>query len=344
MRLFYTFLFRCFLFSIPILAIVSSFFILDPFGIVLDRKSERLPFRTVDDFVKTEKIIHGESSKYNAFTFGNSRMLGFRHVFPRYLKETDSYYDFSSPGESISDLRERLILLDNKGYKIDHALIGMDNAIIFCGRNEIGNFFSFLRHPTISGKSYAHFLYKAFRLYLSKNFYFKFMDYSIFGKFRPYMSDVYRAIDAETIQATIEKRIARDSLGYFQEKMKVLSIQDEPSSDSDVQLNANELSHLTECAEIFRKHRTRFKIVINPNRQRQKFNGESYKLIQAIFGKQNVFDFSGDHVISNTLHYWYESSHFRTCAGERMLREVYEGLPTPMDTHSIRPSLETLKH
>ena len=77
-------------------------------------------------------------------------------------------------------------------------------------------------------------------------------------------------------------------------------------------------------SEIFRKHKTNFKIVLYPLYNQTKTNTADLLKLYEIFGRDNVFDYSGINVITENIHNYYESEHCRPTAGRMILTEIYK--------------------
>ena len=55
----------------------------------------------------------------------------------------------------------------------------------------------------------------------------------------------------------------------------------------------------------------------------KKLNIEDLSILNALFGKENVFDFSGINQITNNLYNYYETSHYRPHVAKKIIDEIY---------------------
>jgi hypothetical protein len=81
---------------------------------------------------------------------------------------------------------------------------------------------------------------------------------------------------------------------------------------------------MEKISEIFKKQKTNYRIVLYPLYNQFKLNPDDLVKLYEIFGKENVFDYSGINRITNDIHYYYESEHCRPSAGSLILSEIYK--------------------
>ena len=81
---------------------------------------------------------------------------------------------------------------------------------------------------------------------------------------------------------------------------------------------------LKEISEIFKKHKTKYKIIISPLYDQLKFNKSDVRILQMLFGDENVFDFSGINFITNDYHNYYENSHYRPHVADYIMKVIYK--------------------
>ena len=68
---------------------------------------------------------------------------------------------------------------------------------------------------------------------------------------------------------------------------------------------------------------TNYRILINPLYDQMKLDTNDMKVIVRVFGKENVFDFSGVNDITDDRRNFYEISHYRPQVAARMLDTAY---------------------
>lgn len=63
--------------------------------------------------------------------------------------------------------------------------------------------------------------------------------------------------------------------------------------------------------------------IINPLYSQEKFNPKDMEMIQNVFGRDNVYDFSGRNQFTTSKYNYYEESHFRPLVGDSIMSIVY---------------------
>ncbi len=66
-----------------------------------------------------------------------------------------------------------------------------------------------------------------------------------------------------------------------------------------------------------------YKIILSPLYSQVKLNEKDIKALCDIFGKENVFDFSGINDITNNMYNYYESYHYRPEVAKLMMDSIY---------------------
>jgi hypothetical protein len=80
---------------------------------------------------------------------------------------------------------------------------------------------------------------------------------------------------------------------------------------------------LQSISKIFRKHNTNFKIIISPLYDQVKIAPRDLNMLNKIFKRENVFDFSGINQYTSDFHNYYETSHYRPIIAEKILEKIY---------------------
>jgi hypothetical protein len=80
---------------------------------------------------------------------------------------------------------------------------------------------------------------------------------------------------------------------------------------------------LLEIIRILRKHKCNYKIIINPLYDQLKLSESDYQLIEQIFGKKNIYDFSGINYITNDVDNFDDVLHFKPKIGNLILKQIY---------------------
>lgn len=80
---------------------------------------------------------------------------------------------------------------------------------------------------------------------------------------------------------------------------------------------------LEEIHELFVNGGTNYKIIVSPLFDQLKLNTDDKRVLDSIFGNENVFDFSGINEYTNDTLNYYEDSHYRPCLARQLLNVVY---------------------
>lgn len=329
----------------PFLIMFGSFIIIDPFGVIHNEKPQS---GTSDDFLSTELYIKNtDKIAYNAFIFGNSKTLAFRSKdWQKYVSDSLKAFKFGCPGESINNIYKKMKLIKEQGDRLDYALIVLDEGLFLNVNNT---------HKTFSGPVYKHhwkttddsrldFYFTYFKYYLKDLNFIKYIDYSIFKTYRNYMKGVINVpvadqndlktetannnddnITNEFYFSDIENEIASFGFGsYYANHKDLFSIKKlNTETTSNIFIKPADIAHLKQIKNILKKENTKYKVIISLAFNQQKMNSENVKVLNEIFGKDNVFDFSGKNEIAADSSFFYESLHFRPIAGDLLLKKAY---------------------
>jgi hypothetical protein len=80
---------------------------------------------------------------------------------------------------------------------------------------------------------------------------------------------------------------------------------------------------LHKIGQLLKKHKTNFKIIITPAYNQIGINEDDLALIEKIFMKKNVFDFSGKNLLTEDKYNFSDINHFDEIVGWKMLEAIY---------------------
>ena len=193
----------------------------------------------------------------------------------------------------------------------------------------------FVKHPLVSGNGWMTFHATFLRAYLSPSFMVPFLGQKLLGREVPYFPSPFqkRSIEVDPIsndfRATLrEQELAADPVAYYKKREQEFYPRDKDAPNTagpDIREPARRL--LEEMRMIFSKHKTDFRIVISPLWDQRPLDSSDFATVVAIFGKGRVFDFSGVNRLTNDIHNYYESSHFRPHVGREIIGEIYRPVP-----------------
>jgi hypothetical protein len=329
------FLRRIAVFTIPLILICSipigTFYILDPFRVL--NKYEEYNNSIVsynEDFVATERFLKNRG-KYNSFILGSSRAgCGFQvDAWKEKLQKTDEAFSFAASNESIFGILGKMRLLDEENVKIDNVILVIDTDVTIKNTvNSPGHIY--IKHPRISGESKKAFISEYLKDYIFTGFFIRYLDYCIFKTKRNYMTGFlnFDNINQDDIYIPFnimkkENSILSETNHYYKERENIFYKRPIDEQYCNPSINSRSKEFLNEIHSIFRKHNTNYKVVISPLYDQKKISKSDIKILNEIFSKKNVFDFSGKNSITNDKHNYYETSHYRIHVGEDIIATLY---------------------
>ncbi len=314
------------------LVLIVPFFLLDPFHIVKDYDKYYNSFVEYnEDYIATGKVLKSNNA-YNSFMFGSSRVAGGFNIeyWKNKLSENDSAFKYAAAFESLFGIRGKMLMLDRIGNPIENVVICFDIDAVFGKLSNYKNH-SLTKHPEVSGGNKRAFVATFLKDYIFSAFFIRYFDYLLFKTKRDYMSgylfvedwDYSEEYEPFCLLLRKEDMITKDSAGYYSSMSNNLYERDTIESMREKVITELGKQYLTDIKNIFDKHNTDYKIVINPLYDQLKINDEDLKILYHVFGNENVYDFSGKNRITDNKYNYYESSHFRPQVGKVILDSIY---------------------
>lgn len=313
--------------------ILLSFFVFDPFRIL--RKYDSYSYSPVvlnRDYVSVEYFLNNyQEHSYNSFILGNSQTLGILTTdWKRFLPENAKPYHFDASGESLYGIYAKMKLLNEKGVDIDNAILFIREDNLY-ETGESGDGHIFIKHPAISQRPAYRFYLPFFRVYFQKFFFLKYLDRVISGVYKPYMKGflenrkvVYTPVNNDLILEDMEYFITHSPDSFYAANQALFSKRDTLRPDTGYKLTGyRQIEQLMDIRKIMDQHGTDFRIVIAPSFNCLVVNPENLRMLQAIFGRNRVYDFSGINDLSRDQTGFYDLVHFRPEVGKRMLEKMY---------------------
>ncbi len=316
--------------------IIVQFILIDPFKIIYHYDNfyadHMGPHVNINrDYASTEIYLKNrEKSKYNAFVFGSSRSLAF------WCKDWEQYieggvpFHFDSSAESIYDIWTKIRYIDDIRDTVRYALIIMDTENLEI-KNHKGHLY--VKHPITSDNSWLSFYLTFIKAYFSDNFFVKFtllkciknLNYEISAEGLPIDNIIleFTPITNDLYLKDFDYQISTNPDQYYHERKNIFFPQEESKQISNAVIAEKQLTILNNIATVFQRHKTEYKMIISPLYDQIYINENDIKILQSIFGKDNVFDYSGINKFTNELHNYYETSHYRPCVAREILKEIY---------------------
>lgn len=323
-------------FFTPLFAVLLFYICIDPFKVIWHYDGFYEPDNQTSiplnkGHVSTENYDNRyKTEHYDSFIFGNSRSVIYEiATWKKYLPKESKPYHFDAAAESLYGIYKKIKYIDSKHEKINNVLLVFDYMVLDRDRNPDGHLFTM--SPQLTGyENFADFHLQFLRTFFTYKFLPGYIDHKITGKVKPYMigstfsneAFLYNKLTNEMRHTTAEKQIA-DGIFYTPERMAVFYKREPVQKYSPAVIKKNQKEMLTAIARIFKKHGTKYKIIISPLYNQQKLNTKDLNYLKQLFGGKDIHDFSGINNITNDYKNYYESSHYRPHVAAAILEKVY---------------------
>lgn len=319
--------------GIPFVVLVVVYVITDPFK-TLRPFSFQYFDETNRDYISSELFLKKDPIyHYNSFIFGSSRCCGFNtYQWKHYLPLGASQYLFQAWGETLSGIEQKIDYLDKNGNSIDNAMVLFDIPGSF-GKQQLPKEVLSIKHYRFSGQSKLAFQACLFRGFAQK-------PSKWCSSIKQYFNPSIRFFPADTISNDwevsnrnddISIQPPKDSLKNCSATTKAVFFKEiEGKTDLDLKENKplitnaffNQLKHIR---AVFDKHQTNYRIIISPAYcyNHPKINANDLKILQDIFGKDKVFDYSGKNEITTDYNNFSDPNHFGLSVGWQIIEDIY---------------------
>lgn len=318
------FLVKCFVVAFPLLFVLALYFVTNPFGILPYSFLENKISEKSSDIQSTRNFLDNyKTKKYNTFIFGNSRANAFVPYFQDYFNQS-ILLKYNSPGESVRNIYRKVKLIDSLGLNLKYVIIHMDEAILenVNNTNPYKQGPAYLHHPLTAPSSNFYFQTKGLAYFFEDLYFLPYSHYLLTKSYHPYMKKYFN----ETYNKnTLPREELANKFGeqYYIINKEIFPERNKVNKTIGVNINNSDILLLLEILKIFKKHNTDYKISFSINYHMRKMNKKVITIFETIYGKQNVYDFTGKNSISQELGNFYEPSHFKKKAGKMILDSIY---------------------
>jgi arsenate reductase-like glutaredoxin family protein len=326
------FFLKTILLSVPVLLLVGSYIYLDPWR-VLFKYENYYKNSFVDlnrNYIGTEVYLKNkEKYKYNSFIFGNSRSRSFLCTdWIKYIPgASPMHYDANA--ETLLGILSKMKLIDKKGGSLDYALLIIDRSVLSSAEFNHGPVFE--PHPAESKSSMVKFQATYLQYYLSDFFFLKYNEYYCTKKSKEYMHTMlyldpleYNPLTNDIYWTVYTNEMKKDPSAYVKKHHIVYAPRDTLKTlISEKCLQEPQIRLLSGIKEIFNKKQTKYKIMISPLYDQKYISPEDIVILDSIFGKENVYDFSGKNQYTRDIENYFESSHYRRRVALDIMSKMY---------------------
>jgi len=329
-----TLLKKIFLFLLPLLLLIACYIITDPFQNILPHDVYLFTYRMLSRGNESTKVYlkNKDRYKYDSFIFGSSRSTAHTaSEWAKYLPKGSASFSFGAWNDPIEGIYKRVRLIDSLGSSIKNAFIIIDVDRTFKLQGDLKSSELVADHYLISGISKYDYYINDFLYYIkTPSLIITSLDYTLFHKRRNYMEGFIgmKPGDLDPVnndwQPNSEKIILVDSAAYYKNSLDKFYQRPAVESIAGVQINKAKEDCLYNIQAIFKKHNTNYKIVIGPLYDQVKFNPKDLAVLEQVFGKSNVYDYSGiNEITNNKFNYGADVVHYRKKVGNLIYRQIY---------------------
>jgi hypothetical protein len=323
---------------IPFIIVGFLYLRFDPFKVLYDYKcyieTNKKATVTLDkDYVSTSTFIYNNKiQNYNSFIFGNSRSIFFEiDDWKPHLKNESRCFHFDATGESLWAINKKINFINKSGNEIKNVLFVLDYATLV--QDHGSNTHLGIISPQLVDYSNIFKFHKTFFFaFLDPEFFFTYMDYKVSRKVKQYMKEGnimdHRKRDYDSITNEMRfsyfENLIKNNEYYTPKRLSVFYKRDTLNQLlSQRCIGENQRKMLENIVIITKQHKTNIKIIISPLYDQKKINPKDLNYIINLFGKKNVFDFSGINSFTNDYRNYYESSHYRPHVAKKILHELF---------------------
>jgi hypothetical protein len=333
------FFLKLFLFSTPFLFFVGLYIYWDPFSVIRHYRhyyeSGKPSYISLNrDFVSTQTWVNQYPRyQYDSYIFGNSRSKFYQVATWSKLIGADSShcYHFDASAESIFGIDGKLKFLAANHTAVKNALFVIDAGALNKADNSAGHIF--VKDPRISGESRIAFQVDFLKDFFDFDFLRALIDFKISGQIKEYMTKdfilddrpfFYDTVTNELSLNSIEALIHKDTAAYYGPRHKFFYTRDTTVQQfSPPVIKAAQLKLLQDIRKQLLTNNTSYRIIISPLYDQKRLNPDDLHILQDLFGKQYIFDFSGINSVTRNRYNYYESSHYRPFIADSLMKIVY---------------------
>ncbi len=337
----FTFLKKSGLLAIPLVAVVVIYLLADPFKVIRNYpvfyKSGYPCYISLNrDYVSTTTFDkYYSTNHYNSFILGNSCSIFYEvKDWKQHLNSNPICFHFDAFAENIYGIYKKVKYLDNKVSNIDNVLLILDYPTLSVTEPVKSHLFG-ISPQLENNRNLFEFHLECLKGFLNPRFLFAFVDFNLFGKIRDYMKDTYIFDDRPIFYELSSNEIR---FNYFEEIISINPGLYYGPREHVFYQRTGEVKYFPPCIDdkqkmfleqiknIFDKHKTNYKIIINPLYNQIGLNPYDLRFLCEIFGKENVFDFSGINEFTNNNRNYYDLIHYRPLVTRKIMEKIYKNV------------------
>ena len=331
------FIIRLNLFLSPIYFLLILYFYFDPFKVLYHYETFYPIGKTRSvvlnyDYVAVETFKNNKKTyKYNSFIIGNSRSRFYEiEEWQKYIGSNECFH-FDASNESLYGILKKLEFLEKHKVQLTNVLLIIDYGVLIQTENTEGHLF--VKHTDLSGENKLGFQFTFFKSFLNLNFLRAYFDFKRTGKIKRYME---RELLLDSTPTDYNVRTNEMKLNYFEKLIRM-----QPDSFYNAEklssfpkrsviqtyfpptIKEKQIEILKQINAIFFRNKSKYKIIISPLYDQVKLDSTDKNILDVLFGKENVYDFSGINKLTQDYLNYYENSHYRPHIASRIMGIIY---------------------
>jgi hypothetical protein len=276
-------------------------------------------------------LLQNNPNNISNFIIGSSRSLAFKTTYwSKKIKEpVNSCFHYDGSGFGLYRALNAFRYLNEK-HNVNNVLLIID--IEFFSELSNPKEHLFIQPPSLTNES--NFIY--YLTFIKASIDLEFLLFNILnrttGKYYEYMGDHLRQSKNFDISNNstgdldfgCDQVIKTDSISYYSNLLSRGEFFDRKRTRTSKPLIFSaQLKLLDEINSIVKENNINLKIVISPLYNQIAFNESDKLILFKLFGKENVFDFSGENIFTRDYANYYEHSHYRPFIANQILDIVY---------------------
>jgi len=319
---------RIMLFTGPLWLIVALYFHDDPYMVIRNYRIYDSKVMLNESYVGWHIYLNNRDSiPFNSFIMGNSCTMAFRCTeWEKYLKGGRAVRLFGNI-ENMMALYKKLLALEREHANIKNVLMILDKSSL--SKIFLQSGYSFVLPPEISGDSPLNEQLDYLQGFMSPDFLFPYLKYRLTKTVTPSMKAfntygrIRNPINNDAINPR-EKMIEKEGEQYWISHKNDFPPRDGKRVISCPVISGQQEALLLDIAKVLRRNSTSVKIVISPDYKQAYINPLDVRILKRIFGKNNIFDFTGINQYTADKHNFYEKGHYRPLLGNKLLKTIYK--------------------
>jgi hypothetical protein len=318
----------------PLFLLIIALVVWDPFKVFFDYDDYYTTKIVINREHITQKLLSKRTIKPRNFIIGSSRSQAFRVSSWSKRIDRDSLYFYHYDGIGLGLWRSKnaLRFIEKETNRIDNLLLIVDSYFFDETQQSLESLK--IQPPNVSEQDYFIYYWSFIKKSINLNFVYSYFVHLLTGKYYGFMvkhflnnkkSHICNAFTNDVQYFNLDSIILADSISYFQKMIKegdLLWNRNGEDSMGNPKIFYKQFKLLKEINMLLKRNKTNVKIVIGPMFDQVKFNIKDKEILESIFGKTNIYDFSGINEYTQNVGDYYEYLHYRPLLAERILDSV----------------------